>query len=72
MVNRRNSLLPNLNDMVKIDHEKESKTNRKRAFSSPNNNSINSIPLSIQDERHLELLEMTKPLLKVVVGRATP
>jgi len=58
LINRKNSLPPNLNDMVKVDRDKKSKTNRKRAFSSSHDNSI---PLSTQDEQHLAILEMKIP-----------
>ncbi|CAB4422233.1 unnamed protein product [Rhizophagus irregularis] len=60
LVNRKNSLPPTLDDMVRLE-DKESRTqhsNRKRAASNINNNFT---LLSIEDEQNLALLNMPKP-----------
>jgi hypothetical protein len=60
LVNRKNSLPPALDDMVRLD-DKDSRTqhwNRKRAASNIHNNFT---LLSIEDEQNLALLKMSKP-----------
>ncbi|CAG8729334.1 2005_t:CDS:1, partial [Funneliformis caledonium] len=61
--NRKNSLPPMLHDMVKFDN-KESRSqhwNRKRAATSANIHSTNSVSMSIKDEQYLNLLGMSVP-----------